>query len=387
MKPDNTDTGRWLRLGGLDTLFFRGAERFDAAAGGGAYLSSLFPPNPGTVFSAFNSILLKDRALPSATEQDHDYEDGARSRAGHQLSRGPWLYCGEKDRGSLLLPAPAALLAEKEESGQNPPPPRLHRLHPGSARYRTDLSPDDDTEGRGVQLPLAPDAPKGLKALENAWLSREGYQGWLAGNIPAPHQWLRAKDLWCIERHTGLERDGANRVAKEGMLYSAAHIRLRKGVGLLINLPEASSEAIRQLPRHMPLGGEGRAVWIDVLSERLTLPAMPRLAPVGDKLYYTLSLITPGLGAKWGVMPNAAVQDGVPGHIICCALGRSVRIGAFDTARNQPERIRSARAAGSVWWMEAKASQADAIRKLHNTCIGAGANQGYGNVVVGVWPR
>ena len=387
MKPDRSNDGQWLRLNALDTLFFRGAERFDAEAGGGAYLSSLFPPNPGTVFSAFNSILLKDHALPPATEQDHDHEDGARFRADRHLCRGPWLYCDEKERGGLLFPAPVALLVEKEVPGQTPPLPRLHRLQPGSTRYRTDLNSHSGTDVKSVQLPLAPGAPKGVKGLENAWLSREGYQAWLAGNVPGPHQWLRAKDLWCIERHTGLERDGANRVAKEGMLYSAAHIRLRKGVSLLINLPVASSEAIQQLPRHMPLGGEGRAVWIDVLAERLALPTMPRLAPVEGKLYYTLSLITPGLGAKWGVMPNAAVQDGVPGHIICCALGRSVRIGAFDTARSQPERIRSARAAGSVWWMEAKASQADAIRKLHNTCIGAGANQGYGHVVVGVWPR
>ena len=52
-----------------------------------------------------------------------------------------------------------------------------------------------------------------------------------------------------------------------------------------------------------------------------------------------------------------------------------------------PERVRSARAAGSVWWLEADLADKDAILKLHNTCIGAANGQGYGHVMVGAWSQ
>lgn len=379
MKPENTTGGQWLGLSPLDTLFFRGAERFDAEAGGGSYLNSLFPPHPGTLFAAFNSVLLKAHALHAATERDLEHEDGARSRSGHTHSRGPWLY----HKNKLLFPMPAALLAKKEESKQ------LHRLYPSSAVYQTDLSRRNSAnEVEHLSLPHAPTAPKGVKAPENAWLSREGYQKWLNNEVPAPEEWFRAKDLWSIERHTGLERGMENRAAVDGMLYSAAHIRLSAGTGLVLYLPNSGSEATKLLPKHIALGGEGRAVRIDDPADwkwQPVWPEMPQLEPTNGKLRYTLSLFTPGLGAKWGVAPGSVVQEGVPGKIVCCALGRPLRIGGFDTVRNQPERIRSARAAGSVWWMEADASKADDICKLHNTCIGAATNQGYGHVMVGAW--
>lgn len=380
MKPENACIGQWLRLSALDTLFFRGAERFDADAGGGSYLKSLFPPHPGTVFAAFNSTLLKANALQRATEEDYEHEDGGRSSPDHYFSRGPWLHC--KERG-LLLPAPAALLTKNEGPGQASP---LHRLQPSSALYKADLGTRSDEVLDSVRLPHAPGSPRGVKTLENAWLNIAGYRAWLDGKVPASNQCVRAGDLWSIEHRTGLERDGERRTAVDGMLYSAGHIRLQSGVSLVLHLPDVGKEVLQLLPRHMALGGEGRAVWVDDLApESPVWPSMPQLEPVDGKLRYTLSLITPGMGAKWGVAAGGVVHEGVPGQIVCCALGHPLRIGGFDTTRNQPERIRSARAAGSVWWMEADVAQADEIRSLHNTCIGAAIKQGYGHVMVGAW--
>lgn len=358
---------QWLSLTALDTLFFRGPERFDAEAGGGAYLSSLFPPHPGTVFAALNSALLNGTGL--VTDPDFDHEDGARARSGHHTSRGPWLHRAEH---GVLLPAPLALLADTQGI--------VHTLRPSRQQYQTDL-------GDMVHLPEGPAAAEGIKALEDIWLPLRAYQDWLNGHAPRLESLVPSTELWTTERHTGLARNREHRTAIEGQLYSAAHIRPEPKVSLLVNLPSVSAGAPWRAAPHLPLGGEGRAAWVDAMPAPVELPRPGKLASTRDgKLRYTLSLITPGLGAAWGTGPGQSVREGVPGRIVCCALGRPLRIGGFDTQLRMPERIRSARAAGSVWWMEADAAEEAAVFQLHNTCIGAASGQGYGHVMVGTWP-
>ena len=357
---------QWLQLTALDTLFFRGPERFDADAGGGAYLSSLFPPHPGTVFAALNSALLNGAGLVDAPAFEH--EDGQRAREGHHISCGPWLH--HADYG-VLLPAPLALLADEKGA--------VHVLRPSSQTYQTDL-------GKDVRLPTAPASAQNVKALEDAWLPLAAYQAWLDGKTLNKAHLVYAKHLWALERHTGLERSRENHTAVEGMLYSAAHIRPDPKVSLLVGLPDKSMAMPPHGARHLPLGGEGRAVWLDAAPENTALPSPAKLTADKDgTLRYTLTLITPALGAAWGVAPGQAVREGVPGKIVCCALGKPLRIGGFDTQMRMPERVRSARTAGSVWWMEAPAADLQAVLKLHNTCIGAANSQGYGHVMVGAW--
>lgn len=359
---------QWLRLTALDTLFFRGPERFDAEAGGGAYLSSVFPPHPGTVFAALNSALLNGAGL--AHDPTFDHEDGLRARPGHHISRGPWLRNQDHD---ILLPAPVALLGDASGA--------VHLLRPSLEKYETDL-------GKEVHLPEVPAAAEGVKALEDTWLTVSAYQSWLDGQAPARAGHVDANTLWSTERHTGLERDLVNRTALEGHLYSAAHIRPSPHTDLLVNLPKTPAAALWGAAPHLPLGGEGRAVWVERTSAPAALPNPAQLTPDADgKLRYTLSLVTAGLGAAWGTAPGKSVHEGVPGQIVCCALGRPLRIGGFDTQMRMPERVRSARAAGSVWWLEADAADQAAVMNLHNSCIGAASGQGYGHVMIGAWAR
>jgi CRISPR-associated protein Cmr3 len=357
---------QWLSLTALDTLFFRGPERFDAEAGGGAYLSSLFPPHPGTVFAAINSALHNGTSQTSDATFEHD--DGPRASPGHYASRGPWLHHATH---GLLLPAPLSLVADGQGA--------VHTLRPSAHAYQTDL-------GKAVHLPVAPATVQNIQAVADAWLPLAQYQAWLDGNAPQRDHIVHAKDLWATERHTGLARSRENRTAIEGQLYSAAHIRPDSQVSLLVHVPSTPQSKGWSAARHLPLGGEGRAVWVDSLSKPEDLPRLANIAAKDGKLRYTLCLITPGLGAAWGVLPGQAVREGVPGSIVCCALGRPLRIGGFDTKLGMPERVRSARAAGCVWWIEADATDLDAVRKLHNTCIGAASTQGYGHVMVGAWP-
>ena len=364
---------QWLTLAALDTLFFRGPERFDAEAGGGAYLSSLFPPHPGTVYAALNSALLNGAGLADDPAVEH--EDGQRARVGHHASSGPWLH--HADHG-VLLPAPLSLLAD--EAGT------VHVLRPSGPTYQTDLCNSGDV-GHRVRLPTAPHAAQNVKALEDAWLPIATYQQWLDGKAPCKTQVLYAKDLWALERHTGLARSREDHTAIESQLYSAAHIRPDSKVSLLVGLPKRSAGTPWPGAPHMPLGGEGRAVWVDAVPVDIKLPLPATLTADKDgTLRYTLTLIPPGLGAAWGVAPGKPVREGVPGTVVCCALGKPLRIGGFDTQMRMPERVRSARAAGSVWWMEAKQTDLDTVFKLHNTCIGAANSQGYGHVMVGAWP-
>ena len=356
---------QWLQLTALDTLFFRGPERFDAEAGGGAYLSSLFPPHPGTLFAALNSALLNGAGLVDAPAFEH--EDGRRARADHHTSCGPLLH--HADHG-VLLPAPLSLLADDKGA--------VHVLRPSSQTYETDL-------GKDVRLPTAPESAQNVKALEDAWLPLAAYKDWLDGKTPNKEHLVYAKHLWAPERHTGLARDRDSHTAVEGMLYSAAHIRPNPKVSLLVGLPKMAAGTSWPAASHLPLGGEGRAVWVDAAPRNTALPSPATLTADNGKLRYTLTLITPALGAAWGVAPEQAVREGVPGKIVCCALGKPLRIGGFDTQMRMPERVRSARGAGSVWWMEAGAADREAVFKLHNTCIGAANSQGYGHVMVGAW--
>jgi CRISPR-associated protein Cmr3 len=179
------------------------------------------------------------------------------------------------------------------------------------------------------------------------------------------------------------------RTAVDGMLYSTRHVRLRPGVSLLAQLPGGLPRQRRECqPSHLALGGEGRAVWLDLLTDRApALPQTPRLQPCGGRVRYTLTLLTPGLGAGWSAVPGQPVHPDVPGAVACCVPGAPLRIGGFDNALGVPERIRSARAAGAVWWIEADANQAAQVAALHGNCVGAGANQGYGQLAVGAWPQ
>jgi len=362
---------QWLSFDALDTLFFRGPERFDAEAGGGSYLSGMFPPHPGTTFSALNSALLNSAPLPEDASFEHD--EGPRARPGHHKCRGPWPYHAEK---GLLLPAPLSLLKDKQGT--------IHLLRPSSAAHKTDL-------GVAVQLPEGPADAQEVKAAEDMWLPVGAYQSWLQGQAPAADSLVEEAALWAAERRTGLARDPQDRTAIEGHLYSAAHTRPRARLRLVINLPDRSAAEAWCPASHMPLGGEGRAVWVNALDTPLAVPDPPSLGLQPDgKLHYTLSLITPGLGANWGsTSPGLPLRPGVPGEVVCCALARPLRIGGFDTkaanGKGMPERVRSARAAGCVWWMQAVPADRSAVLALHDTCIGAGSNQGYGHVLVGAW--
>lgn len=367
-----------------DTLFLRDGRPFEQGDQEQAATAGIFPPYPPTVVGAMRAALARSkgwrpgRAWPTDLGSGVDWSQGD-GPAGPLRFTGPFVLRGH----TPLFPAPLCLLVKRagETVGA------VARLAPGNPL-------DCDLGTISLPKPLA--RLDGGRAPEDIWIDGDGLTTLLDWGDPNRESLVPQDALWKTEERVGIARDEKTRATGEGALYAAAHVRLRdKGsdpVALAVRLDGGDADSI--IGTQAPLGGEGRSVWIEA-GGAIDLPKAATLKPDADgALRYTVVLLTPaffGDAEEDWPRPGGPIRDGagaaLPGRAVSACVGKPVPVGGWDGINRTPLPLRPLAPAGSVWFMEAAAGDADAVRRRHGTGIGRGTAWGFGLALIGRWER
>ncbi|QKG83298.1 type III-B CRISPR module-associated protein Cmr3 [Kroppenstedtia pulmonis] len=359
---------KWWIFRPLDTWFFRGGMPFNRGEKSAVQPESVFPPPMQTLQGAIRTTLAQRQGWKPGNPLPSELGDP--NSLGNLGLTGPILLYGEQE---VLFPAPNLLVGEKSPKK----PWQLTRLSPGPAVW-TDMGK--------VSLPVPLDKTVKGKALD-VWLNRQGMEAVLSGGMPLDQGIYRAKDLWEAERRVGLMRDEKTRTAKDHHLYMPIHTRPRQGLAVAVGV-QGVPEDWHPQETVVSLGGEGRSAAVEVRdqlqqesSEWLT---PPELVVKEDRLFYTVTLITPGSFPD----KNEAAQRGLPGLPGCCrsaCIGKPEQIGGWDVVNNRPRPLKPWLPAGSTWWMEADEQDQERVVSLHGAKIGSQTEYGMGQLVIGTW--
>ncbi|NPV74515.1 MAG: type III-B CRISPR module-associated protein Cmr3 [Pelotomaculum sp.] len=359
----------------LDTCFFRDGLPFNMGEGGYTVTNSFFPPLMTTLQGAVRTALAAELGWNPGRDDRWPAELGGPDDLGSIRLRGPYLL---KD-GRPLFAAPLNLLARKvrEEAGIQKKY-TFAKLKPGP-EVQCDL-------GR-VRLPVPDDSQQGAATPQNLFLTRSGLEAVLQGKLPGNGDIREKNQLWNEEPRTGLERDDTKRTAIDGRLYNCTHIRPERGVEVAVYVAGVPSGWNIRKSLIAGLGGEGRLAEVKVeapcSADIMPAPALPQ--PAEDrKVRFTVTLVTPGYYND----PRLAVRHGPPGVPGCCVsacIGKAVRAGGWDLARQEPRPLTSLLPAGSVWFYEAEADDLNKVAALHGQCLGDQTAFGFGQVAIGKW--
>ncbi len=73
------------------------------------------------------------------------------------------------------------------------------------------------------------------------------------------------------------------------------------------------------------------------------------------------------------------------GKVIFACIGRTQRVGGWDSIQKAPVALKPLLPAGSVWFMEAEAGVESQLHALHGKHIGNRTNWGFGQIFIGTW--
>jgi CRISPR-associated protein Cmr3 len=365
-----------LVLHPLDTLFFRDGRPYNQDDPGQVEAASLFPPYPPTVVGAVRAAAARAMGWPRFAWNTAALGDGVDWQAGDE-SLGPLRFSGPYilRNGEPLYPAPLNLVAGKDEGGAD----LITYLAP-SGRHDTDIG--------AVRLPAPIEVGQGFKTFERFWLDAKAMALALSGAELTPDQVVPGSYLSQSEPRIGIQRDTARRTTAERALYAAGHVRPARDVTLAVEVEALPDVAVGE--NLASLGGESRSVWIEQRDGKLHLPQAPDLAPDQDgALRYTIVVVTPAdLDDEWpgpGERLAGSTGEALPGKIVSACTGRAVMVGGWDGTARGPLPLRPLIPAGSIWFLEARAEEAEAVRSWHGRAIGRSTGWGFGRVLIGRW--
>ncbi|MHB1407943.1 MAG: type III-B CRISPR module-associated Cmr3 family protein [Desulfitobacteriaceae bacterium] len=378
---------QWL-FRAVDTWFFRDSAPFEAGEGGRAGLTSLFPPMMFTLQGAMRTALALGQGWKATWNHRQTNADAAKlpdelgtsDELGSLELRGPYL----RYKGERLYPLPGHVLYAKDSAGQVQV---FVPLVPGEA-VQCDLSAES---GKPVRLLKPLVKQEGLKGEDGIFITREAMarvlsEGLLDAKADRVH-WYKVSDLWAMEARIGLERDPRTHNAKEHHLYSTVHVRPKIDLELEVLESGAPQGWVEQRPKFIRLGGEGRMAETHVNTPLEQLPEMPSLKHEGERIRFTVVLITPGFYEN----PEHVVRYGppdVPGEVVSACLGKTQTVGGWDLAKGQSRPVRPLLPVGSIWFYEAGKDEEDKVKELHGLCLSDNqlwTSYGFGQVLIGTW--
>ncbi|MBW7877063.1 MAG: type III-B CRISPR module-associated protein Cmr3 [Candidatus Cloacimonetes bacterium] len=354
----------------LDTLFFRDSLPFDTNSESHE-LAGIFPPYPHTVVGAIRGHYA--RAL--GWNGSGAWEPSLYDKLGNRDDLGPLNFAGPfilRDK-EVLVPLPLNLVGYTENDEF-----KIHTsLVPGKAVV-TDIGT--------VRLPeFAIDPPKGKK-LETStrhWVLLKELLVWLkSGKRNELSSLVHSKNLWAKEPRVGLARE--NRMAKEGHLYSATHIRMAHNTGLVM-LVHGLTDVIGK-SNLLTLGGESRQAKLEMLRPEFSVDettVSETFTPDTNK-HLVLVALTPLHLSKSIIFDSSITIDDSDLSVISVCTDRLQRIGGWDSVKRQPEKQVSIYPAGTVMYLESK----NINKQLPRFCkIGERTKFGYGFCALGTLER
>lgn len=360
---------RLWKFTALDTWFFRDGIPLNQGETGVVNPRTVFPPHVNTLQGAIRTTLARERGW-TFENGAWPTELGTPDDLGYLRLRGPYLFW----KGEPLFQAPLVLFGRQSEKGSGDEARtdwEITRLVPG---------PSCESDLGGVRLPRPVRAIRGAQPLQ-VWLTRAGLAAALAGGVPEPVEMRYSKDMWKEEYRVGIARLRSTRTVADGQLFSTIHVRpkdLQLGV-LVDGIPEDW-----QKPglRSVHLGGEGRAALVGVSdAPEDMLPTIPELWPKNGRVFFTISLITPGFYEDTA----KAIREGppgVPGKCVSACIAKVQQVGGWDLRNQLPRPLKPVVPAGSTWFFETDESALERIVELHGKTRSA---YGDGQMVIGTW--
>mgnify|MGYP006425234293 CR=1 FL=1 len=358
-----------LDLAPVDVLFFRDGRSFE----NGRVKSGL--PMPQTLAGALRTRLLTRLGcdfgkLNEAQKKGHGFAEALRDQ-GDALAAvadlrvaGPWL--AYQDKGPILVPTPASL--HREKGGK-----ALHRLDPLTEPL-PGWPPPTTTPGELRPLWLR----KNVRSEPaDGFLTWDGLHKFLKGAVPDSKDVVDSGDLYCFETRTGIAIKPGGTTVREGGIYTADFLRLKKDVVFRAEVSGLRGDLATALKNEDVLrwGGEGRLARLHKVREgpirwpALSASAGPQQGDGATVLVTTPALLDGGWrAADW--------------RLLAAAVADPVAVSGWDLARRGPKATRFAVPAGSVFFFER-----DDPACPREPYLGAEADGllGYGCYVKGAW--
>ena len=360
--------GFGIEIDPVDTLMFRDGRPFSQSDPGASAAVSMFPPFSPTLVGAVRAALWKELGKWRADLLGDGTDWQAEGTLG-PLSFGAPLVLLD---GEPVFPVPLHLL----EGRNNQDEAQLTFLTPGKPRS-CDL-------GDNVRLPTPEHPLQGVKPIADRWLTRAGMRDVLDGRLPSADAFVPVLDLWVSEPRVGIGIDRSTRTTIDGQLYLATHVRLGERTSIYMEICGFERTDLPQR-RLQTLGGEHRMAELDFAPD--TAPSLPETTITPD-LTCCVIVISPL------VMPDLPVPgrqiSGLPGRLVSACLGKSTRIGGWDSQGRRCSGKRRGRALplleaippGSVLFME-RDEDSEIVGVEINS--GIGRDWGLGKVLIGTW--
>lgn len=338
----------------IDTWFFRDGTSFVQGETNAVHPVSMFPPFIYPLQGAIRTCLAK--AMGWNVGEPLPKELGDADHLGQLELCGPYLRYKEE----ILYPLPSILCGEQGK--------QVAMLTPSEEAVLCDLG--------NVRLLQMPTGIRGK--VIHGYITSKGLAHLLQGEIPMNNEYFTQNDLYKYEPRIGITLDSMTRASKEGLLYSATHVRLQEHVDIVVevrNIPE-SCPLTEQLV--LPLGGESRYARVQIKRERIPLPVVPMK---NDTYRVFATLLTPG---KFNDVKKV-IRYGPFGEAISASIGKLQTIGGWDAAKKRPRAMEPFIPARSTWFYELTANEWEQLRHFHGQCVGEKTAYGFGQVVFGVW--
>ena len=368
-------TSMTFKLTPVDSWFFRDGRPFNLGETH-SDLKSLFPPFGPTVVGAIRASLARGMGWNGLGSWNGKIKEklGDGQRLGDLRFKGPFLIRIVDNQEEILFPAPLHLLGKppKEEGGQWS---RIIKLRPGKS---VDCDLGDD-----IRLPRADNAT-GLKSLYGCYLNALDFKKVLDGgdlNEIAP---IAPEQLWNFDFSVGIKRRFETKTVEEGALYSAYRVRLRPDVGLAMQLDGLECDI--KMASTLPLGGESRMAYVEILKNPLNLPKAPEIRPSDDgKTRFAVIHLTPGFFEDNWPSPGEELSGISGAKVVSACMERPVRIGGWDSLNREPIPLRPFLPSGTTWFCETETCPNTTIQGLQGHHIGSLIDLGFGQIVIGSW--
>ncbi len=369
----------WIKISPNDTLFFRSGRPF--SMGSETWADSIFPPYPSTIYGALRTFLIFERgSLEDFKFKNDKYNDkykdiGKPNTKGNMNIIGPIIYNSKYDLS--FFPVPFDLVLKKEINKQKNMLKQLKKVCKPKILY-TDYPLEDI---------LIYQEREQVESAEG-YIDSINFKEYLQGQS-GEYKLSELFEFYIPEPKIGIARDDITLSSREGYLYRTKMIRLKKDYCLLVKINEIDSMPEKGL---FTLGGEGKTVRFEKINNNPLEDLENMNFELKDGIF-KLYLATPAIFEN-GWLPrwiNAETlegeKDGIKLKLIACAIGKYLRIGGWDMAKNEPKPMYKAVPAGSVYYFKVLngASSNDVKNIFHFKNISdINPEEGFGLSCVGV---
>ncbi len=378
---------RTILLTPVDAWFFRDGRPYNQGESGQTHAHSLFPPFAPTVVGMIRASLARDRGWSGRGPWDESLHE-VLGNGFHDLRQlqfsGPFL----KKEEQFLFPVPQHLLGKTVAPDEKP---EEQKWLPATFQRPSTNPTTCDLGDLCLPAPQLP-AEEGYQFKEPAgmWITVDGYNQLLCGEVPVSASIVRSADLYCSEPRVGLARDHQTRMAEEGKLYSPQYVRLEKEVSLAVGVQGVPDDWT--LPSLVTFGGESRMAYCDSRTSPLPLPTAPADA-IRQSYQFTVTLLTPlflpadDSGRHRHPLPGDVLPRLSGSWIVSACVGKPIQIGGWNSLHREPLPLRAYLPTGSTWFCKTQEDAVDAILDMHGKHIGDQTQYGLGQIALGAWPR